>query len=125
MRRTRVKMYKIGNFIYAYDDDGLIIHCLMKYQFVENRNSVGFPENSLSKVKASLEANKIPYEVHDKEGLVEEYKLPEGNYHNAVRKALDNYDIEYRVGKMTKKVENMNLEEVEELFKNYENKCRE
>lgn len=117
-------MYKIGNFIYAYDDDGLIIHSLMKYQFVENRNSVGFPEASLSKVKASLENCKIPYEVHDKDGLVEEYKLPESNYHNAVRKALDNYDLEYRIEKMTKVVEKANLEEMEELFKSYEDRCR-
>ncbi len=66
-----LKIYKIGNFYNAYGDDGIIIHYLIKYKYVEYKKSVGFPKSSYNKVINILQCHDISYEIYDKDTLQE------------------------------------------------------
>ena len=74
MAKNYVALYKSGKFYNAFGDDGLILHHLVGYKFVEYKQSVGFPESAFGKVKSILDKESISYKVYDKEDLIEEKK---------------------------------------------------
>ena len=45
----------------AFGDDGLVLHELLGYRYIEHRQSVGFPESAFLKVKTKLEEERISY----------------------------------------------------------------
>ena len=45
-----VRLYKSGKFYNVFGDDGLILHELLGYKYIEYKNSVGFPESAINKV---------------------------------------------------------------------------
>ena len=49
-----LKLYKNGKFYNAYGDDGIIIHYLLGYKYLEYKNSVGFPVSAYNKVITKL-----------------------------------------------------------------------
>lgn len=122
MERKYVKLYKSGAFYNAFDDDGIILHELLGFKFVEYKNSVGFPERSLSKVKAALDNEKITYEIYDKETLLEEVKGIEKNYKIVLKRALNNYEVEKRANRLKDKVNDLKMEDLEKLFSSLEDK---
>ncbi len=122
MERNYLKLYKSGAFYNAFDDDGIILHELVGFKFLEYKNSVGFPEKSLSKVKAALDNEKITYEIYDKETLLEGCKGVDKNYKIVLKRALNNYDIEKRANRLKDKVNDLKMEDLEKLFSALENK---
>ena len=56
-----LKLYKNGKFYNAFGDDGIIIHYLLGYKYLEYKNSVGFPVSAYNKVIGRLRKMEIPF----------------------------------------------------------------
>lgn len=117
-----VRLYKSGKFYNAFGDDGLILHELLGYKYIEYKNSVGFPESAINKVESKLESEKISYSVYEKDNLLEEYKGIDKNYKIVLSKALKNYDIEKRLTRLKNKINNLTIEELERVIDSLEAK---
>ena len=59
MNKYYVRLYKSGKFYNAFMDDGIILHELLGYKYIEYKNSVGFPEAAINKVKSKLDSENI------------------------------------------------------------------
>lgn len=117
-----VRLYKSGKFYNAFGDDGLILHELLGYKYIEYKNSIGFPESAINKVESKLESEKISYSVYEKDNLLEEYKGIDKNYKIVLSKALKNYDIEKRLTRLKSKINNLTIEELERVIDSLEAK---
>ncbi|MEG1288259.1 MAG: hypothetical protein RSD29_02800 [Bacilli bacterium] len=116
MSKNCLELYKSGTFYNIYGDDGLIIHKLMGYKYIEYKKSVGFPAVALDKVKNILEDNKISYVILDKKDVLSEYKGIDNMYDKALASALKDYDIEKRSSRLLEIVNNCNEEELKSIF---------
>lgn len=117
-----VRLYKSGKFYNAFGDDGLILHELLGYKYIEYKNSVGFPESAINKVESKLESEKISYSVYEKDNLLEEYKGIDKNYKIVLSKVLKNYDVEKRLTRLKSKINNLTIEELERVIDSLEAK---
>lgn len=122
MNKYSIRLYKSGKFYNAFGDDGLILHELLGYKYIEYKNSVGFPESAINKVKNKLENEKISYSIYEKDNLLEEYKGIDKNYKIVLSKALKNYDIEKRLTRLKNKINNLTIEELERVIDSLEAK---
>ena len=122
MNKYNIRLYKSGKFYNAFGDDGLILHELLGYKYIEYKNSVGFPELAINKVKGKLENEKISYSIYEKDNLLEEYKGIDKNYKIVLSKALKNYDIEKRLTRLKSKINNLTIEELERVIDSLEAK---
>ena len=120
MNKYGIRLYKSGKFYNAFGDDGLILHELLGYKYIEYKNSVGFPESAINKVKNKLENEKISYSIYEKDNLLEEYKGIDKNYKIVLSKALKNYDIEKRLTRLKSKINNLSTEELERVIDSLE-----
>ena len=59
MDKNSIVLYKSGKFYNAYGDNGIILHKLLGYKFVNYKNSAGFPESAINKVKAVFEKERM------------------------------------------------------------------
>ena len=114
-------MYKSGNFYNAFNDDGIILHFLLGYKYVNYKKCVGFPESALNKVKANLENNKLSYKIFNKDNLICEYKGIAKNYNLILKKALASLDVETRMENIKEKIENCSPQELNNLIEVIEN----
>ncbi len=124
MKKEVLKLYKIGKFYNAHGDDGYIIHELMGYKYVSYKQSVGFPEGALAKVKVKLEELKINYEIYNKDELIDSYKGINKNYNIVLTKALKNLETEKRIERLREKVNNCSKEKLEAIFEIIENELK-
>lgn len=91
---TNVLMFKSGNFYKVFGKDSYILSSLLDYQINkvnENIPTVGFPLNSIYKVRLKLEEEKINYMVIN----------PRNNYYVDTEenfKNLNNYEKEFEIG---------------------------
>lgn len=122
MNKYVVRLYKSGKFYNAFGDDGLILHELLGYKYIEYKNSVGFPESAINKVESKLESEKISYSVYEKDNLLEEYKGIDKNYKIVLSKTLKNYAIEKRLTRLKNKINNLTIEELERVIDSLEAK---
>ena len=60
-------MYKSGNFYNAFNDDGIILHFLLGYKYVNYKKCGGFPASAYQKVTQKLENEKISYITYVRE----------------------------------------------------------
>ena len=116
-----IRMYKSGNFYNAFNDDGIILHFLLGYKYVNYKKCAGFPESALNKVKANLENNKLSYKIFNKDNLICEYKGIAKNYNLILKKALKNINTEIRMNRITEIIENLNEIELNNLIEVIEN----
>ena len=70
MRNYSIDLYKTGKFYNSFNDDGIIIHYLLGYKYVDYKKSIGFPESALNKVKEVLEKNKLSYKIYEKSTMI-------------------------------------------------------
>ena len=87
MEKNCVILYKSGKFYNAFGDNGIIIHNLLGYKFVSYKNSAGFPESAISKVKAVLEKEKLSYVIYEKNIFIEVYKVIKKNYNRILKES--------------------------------------
>lgn len=116
-----VRLYKIGKFYCAYGDDGLVLHKLMGYKFVQHKQSAGFPESAFIKVKGKLEDEKISYKVYEKDVLMEEYKGIQKKYTEALKGALESSKVEARIERLKDIIDNLSVTELEKILEVIEN----
>ncbi len=121
MSKTYISLYKSGKFYNAFGDDGLILHSLIGYKFVEHKQSVGFPESAYNKVKSILDKENISYKVYNKESLVEEKKGISKKYNSALSNALKKYDTEKRLIRIKEKINSFSAEDLEKIIEGIEN----
>ena len=120
MNKYGVRLYKSGKFYNAFGDEGMILHELLGYKYIEYKNSVGFPESAINKVKSKLESVNISYSIYEKDNLLEEHKGIDKNYKIVLSKALKNYDIEKRLTRLKSKINNLSTEELEKVIDSLE-----
>lgn len=120
MVKNYVSLYKSGKFYNAFGDDGLILHHLVGYKFVEYKQSVGFPESAYAKVVSILDKEGISYKVFDKEILVEEKKGISKNYNSVLGQALKKYDMEKRLVRIKSKIDNFSADDLEKIIEGIE-----
>lgn len=78
------------------------MYYLTGYKYLKPKNSVGFPESALTKVKAILENNDLSYEIYDKKDLVEKHKDIKTKYNKILKESLKSIDIEERLERLKK-----------------------
>ena len=113
-----LKLYKNGKFYNAFGDDGIIIHYLLGYKYLEYKNSVGFPVSAYNKVIGRLRDMEIPFLVYEKDTLLEENNGISKKYNEILKVSLSKYDLEKRVNRIIEKVSNSSIEELEDKFIN-------
>lgn len=120
-KNNSISLYKVGKFYNAYGDDGLVLHELMGYRFVEQRQSVGFPDSAFSKVKAKLEDARVSFEIYENNNLVDSYKGIAKNYVNVLRVAVKNSMIEARIARAKAIIDDCSTAELEAILEGIEN----
>ena len=120
MNKYGVRLYKSGKFYNAFGDEGMILHELLGYKYIEYKNSVGFPESAINKVKGKLDSVNISYSIYEKDNLLEEHKGIDKNYKIVLSKALKNYDLEKRLTRLKEKINGLTTEELERIVDNLE-----
>lgn len=121
MKKSCVVLYKAGKFYSAFGDNGVIIHNLMGYKFVEHKNSAGFPESAIAKVKNILEQEKLSYKIYEKDTLLEEHKGVTKAYNNVLKTSLTKLEMENRLNRLQDKLENFSLDDLEKVVEGMEN----
>ena len=120
MNKNYVSLYKSGKFYNAFGVDGLILHHLIGYKFVEYKQSVGFPESAFGKVKSLLDDVDISYKVYDKDILIEEKKGNNKKYNKVLSEALKKYDLEKKLIRIKDKINNFSAEDLEKIIEGIE-----
>lgn len=113
-----LKLYKNGKFYNAFGDDGIIIHYLLGYKYLEYKNSVGFPVSAYNKVIGRLRDMEIPFLVYEKDTLLEENNGISKKYNEVLKLSLSKYDMEKRVNRIIEKIDNYTIQELEDKFIN-------
>ena len=113
-----LKLYKNGKFYNAFGDDGIIIHYLLGYKYLEYKNSVGFPVSAYNKVIGRLRKMEIPFLIYDKDLLMEKDDGISKKYNEVLKIALSKYDMEKRVNRIIEKIDNYTIQELEDKFIN-------
>ncbi len=118
-----IEIYKSGKFYNVFGDDGIIIHELIGYKYLEYKKQVGFPESALNKVINVLESKKISYKVYgkSKEELLREFKGIDKRYKENLMNALKNYDMEKRLERLKNKINSLDIEQLEQIIGALEN----
>lgn len=120
MKNNCLILYKSGKFYNAYGDNGVIIHNLLGYKFLEYKNSAGFPESAIAKVKAILEQVNIPYKIYEKDILLEECKGISKNYNIVLKESLKKIEMETRLNRLQSKLDNFSLDDLEKVVEGIE-----
>ena len=120
MNKNYVSLYKSGKFYNAFGDDGLILHYLIGYKFLDYKQSVGFPESAFGKVKSILDNDDISYKVYDKDILLEDKKGVNKKYNTVLSKALKKYDLEKRLKRIKEKITHFSIEDLEKIIEGIE-----
>ena len=94
-------LFKIGTFYCAYNRDAYIMSYLFKYKIREKKDEkeVGFPVDSINKIKARLEQEKINYilvETSTEYDVTEKQDLNNSNKYNEIYAKARNY-INYKL----------------------------
>ena len=116
MSKNYVSLYKSGKFYNAFGDDGLIVHYLVDYKFVEYKQSVGFPESAFGKVKSILDKENMSYKVYDKDMLLESKKGIDKKYKVILKEVLKNYELEQRLIRIRNKINDFSTDELEKII---------
>lgn len=111
-----ISLYKIGKFYNAYNDDGIILHELLGYKYLEYKKSVGFPESALVKVQGKLESNNISYKIYAKEELISFYKGSNKAYDSVLNKAIKNMAIDKRISRAKAIIEKCTTEDLDKIL---------
>ncbi len=125
MSKNYVSLYKSGKFYNVFGDDGLIVHYLVGYKFVEYKQSVGFPESAFGKVKSILDKENMSYKVYDKDMLLESKKGIDKKYKIILKEALKNYELEQRLTRIRNKINNFSTDELEKIIEGIESESLE
>ena len=113
--KNSIVLYKSGKFYNAYGDNGIIIHNLLGYKFVSYKNSAGFPESAINKVKGVLEKEKLSYMIYEKDAFVSEYKGINKNYNKVLKDSLKKLEMEERLNRLQSKLDNFTLDDLEKV----------
>lgn len=115
MDKNSIVLYKSGKFYNAYGDNGIILHKLLGYKFVNYKNSAGFPESAINKVKAVLEKERISYVIYEKNTFICDYKGVGKNYNRILKESLKNLEMEERLSRLQSKLDNFTLDDLEKV----------
>lgn len=115
MDKNSIVLYKSGKFYNAYGDNGIILHKLLGYKFVSYKNSAGFPESAINKVKSVLEKEKLSYVIYEKNTFICDYKVVSKNYNRILKESLKNLEMEERLSRLQSKLDNFTLDDLEKV----------
>ena len=115
MDKNSIVLYKSGKFYNAYGDNGIILHKLLGYKFVNYKNSAGFPDSAINKVKAVLEKERISYIIYEKNTFICDYKGVGKNYNRILKESLKNLEMEERLSRLQCKLDNFTLDDLEKV----------
>lgn len=104
LNKDCICLFKMGNFYQAYGRDAYIISFLLNYKIDMQNSEVGFPINSINKVLAKIENEKINYITLDSRNnydvdLKQDYKKL-NRYDKVYTKAREYINIKIRIDKI-------------------------
>lgn len=104
LNKDCICLFKIGNFYQVYGRDSYIIAFLLNYKIDIQNSEVGFPINSLNKVLAKIENEKINYITLDSRNnydvdLKQDFKKL-NRYDKVYTKAREYVNIRIRIDKI-------------------------
>ena len=120
VEKNSVILYKSGKFYNAYGDNGIIIHNLLGYKFVSYKNSAGFPESAINKVKGVLEKEKLSYVIYEKNTFICDYKGINKNYNKVLKDSLKKLEMEERLSRLQSKLDNFTIDDLEKVIEGVE-----
>ena len=115
-------LFKIGVFYCAYDKDAYVMSYLFNYKMRDKgeEKEVGFPVNSIDKIRERLKQEKINYiivETKPECKIIEKEDLHNANKYNAIYvKARNHINLKVRLDALNKALVDM-LETKEKNFK--------
>ena len=119
---------KIGKFYHIYGKDSYIISYFFGYQLkkVENTNTCAFPHNSLNKVIAKLEENKINYIIVDRRNNYDVEEISDNKNLNKYTKIFEKAKIYINYKTRIDRINSFMLENIDkDNFKNIIKKMEE
>ncbi len=100
-----VVLYKVGSFYHAYGKDAYIMSYLFSYQMKikkDNIYEIGFPQNTISRITAKLQNEKINYMLIDTRN---NYDVDEKFDNNNVNTYLENFDKSFKYIRLKRRIE--------------------
>ncbi len=120
-------IYLVGNFYQILGEDTKIMNEIFHYKVLVDSNGiskVGFPLNSLEKVKKRLKYENINFIIVEKEdGIVKikkKQKFNNNQYHCYNQRAIENHKRTKQIEIITNKLYSLNNEKYDELMKEIE-----
>lgn len=91
--KNYIILIKQGNFYIVINKDANIIHNIFKYKIVESKDfiKVGFPVQTINKIKDKLNSLNINYIILENNEIVEKQKFKKNNINNYI--SNDNYEL--------------------------------
>ena len=89
-----IVLLKSGRFYKTFDTDAVIINYLLNYNVIDNK--IGFPIESLFKVKNILKRNNVNYIIFEDNDLTVIDNENSNTYLKIANKAEYNYDVKLR-----------------------------
>ena len=112
-----ITINKVGKFYNVYGEDAIIIHYLFNYKVINRK--VGFPSESLNKVKDKLNELNISYIINDNEKIEKDFgKLNKYEEYSLLANSKINTDK--KIDLILKKIDKLLPKEIDELI-NYIN----
>ena len=114
-----ITLNKTGKFYNAYGDDAKILHYLFNYKVINNR--IGFPIDSINKVKDKLNELNISYLINSDEKIEKDYeKFNKYDEYNLL--ANSKVNIDKKIDDLIIKINDLSYKEIDELIEFINNK---
>lgn len=128
IHKEDIVLVKIGTFYNAYGKDAYILSYLFNYKLnkVQDTYTAAFPVNSLSKIRAGLERNKVNYIIVDRRNNYDVEEESNNKKQNKYSKILEEVKKEITTKKRLDRIikyleENTEIvEQVEMMIMKYE-----
>lgn len=114
-----VIIIKSGNFYTCLDSDAIVMNQIFNYKIVEttNQKKIGFPLNSINKVKVILEEKQVNYIIVEEE-IIEKRKNKKNNYKKFLNKIEEYIKQIDKINEILRN--NVNNSKIEKLLKKIE-----
>lgn len=108
-----ITLNKVGKFYSAYGDDAIILHYLFDYKIVNGK--VGFPIESILKIKEKLNELSISYLINGDEKIERDF-AGFNKYHEYILLANSKVNIDKKMDDLITKINGLNVDEIDNLI---------
>ena len=103
-----------GVFYNVYNEDAYIMYSLTNYRLTNGR--LGFPKNSIDRIKNILEENKINYIIID-DDIVEEKQFKRNSYNRYLKLGTKLYEQQREKDSLLKNINKLSNDDIKKVNK--------